>query len=241
MLYNETELFEIKNYKKNIINNYKKYDEIYFDLDLTIRMYSNDTPINNVVSNINKLKSLGIKIIFITNNLFGYNYNKKYLDKYKFKYDKLLTPIDNFNISKEDIKNGYFIRNNKLFLLKFPIINYELFDIINKTKKIYYIDDSYYNSSKHIEHSKKDIKIPFVGYFLDIIRKTYNNINFICIGKQKMNFPNIKNKNILMVGDSYQDFLFAKNHNIDFKLVSIDKKNNITNINNIIDSIINNI
>lgn len=230
------ELYQINNYKKTIkYNNYSKYDEIYFDLDKTIRMYSDSKPIGNSVEQINNLKLKNIKINFITNNLADHKINEKYLKKYKFQYNKLLSPFQNFDISKDENDHGYFIRNNKLYLIKFPTISYKLFDFIEQYKTIHYIDNHYNISSKHLKIKNKEIFLPFVGYFLDIVKSKYNDIKLVCIGKQTMKLKPTNNKNIIMVGDSYQDFIFAKNNNMHFKLITVGIT---TDINKILDNII---
>lgn len=183
------------------INGYCKYDTYYIDLDETIR--ENETSdiypgIQNALNIIHK-KS---KIIIITNNSQNHDEITKYLNNNNLPYDQLISPFKNLNISDIEFTNGWFIRNDKLYIIKFPIITQELFKYINNYKHIYIIEKSLtYNN------------IPFIGTFLNILVQQNIIVDHTIIGKDSLIIENI-NKNSIIIGDSIIDYRFAFNNNI---------------------------
>ncbi len=189
-------------------------ENIYFDIDITIRESPNkliDSRIINHINNLSKTKN----IKFITNNRDNYDIIEKYLyDNLLTVYD-LITPLkyNNIILSKNEIKNGYCLRNNNIYIFSYPIISYDLMKIINEKKEIYIIEDSDYEYGHELGHLE-NIKIPFIGCFLKLL----TNIKINYIGKNNIILEN--NNNTIMIGDSIDDFKFAYNNNMYFKQVN---------------------
>jgi histidinol-phosphate aminotransferase len=232
-------LLTIDKYMKDIydiikkINGYYKYNKLYIDLDKTIRPNYNSKPYDGIS---NKLQILNkyCEINILTNNNDNYTNIQKYLFDNNIIYNNLITPFNNYYITDNEYNNGYFIRENKFYLIKFPIINYKLFNLILKYKIIHIIEYDIYEDSLELGY-EKEIKIPFIGCFQELLKKDniYNEIEYIIIGKQNLIIEKNNNDNILMLGDSLQDLNFAINNDIYFKYIN----NNFT-LNNALDILI---
>lgn len=213
------------------INGYGNYDIIYFDIDKTIRMSYESKPIKDVVNYINNLYKTKT-INFITNNRNDYTNILNYLNYNNLKFHNLITPLMDYILTDKEQEQGYFVREKKIFILKFPDYTYNLIKLIEKYKKIYIIEDDEFESSSELGLIGDDVEIPFIGSFIKLLKQKYNiNFEIEIIGKQNLIIDNDENKNILMIGNSENDYLFAKNNNMYFnEVLMINDTNNIIDI-----------
>lgn len=183
------------------INGYYIYDTYYIDIDETIREQNKleiYPGINDALNLIHKKSN----IIMITNNVENYSNIFTYLKNNKVPFDKLISPLKDLNIIPDEYNNGWLVRNNKLYITKYPIISKELYDNITKYKHIYVIEKSFLENGE-----------PFVGQFLQLLEKNNIKFQYTIIGKESLILDNV-NKNSIMIGDSIIDYKFAKNNNI---------------------------
>jgi len=216
------------------INGYSSYDIIYLDIDKTIRKDYKSLPYEGISKKLQLLKNHS-KIKLITNSIVNYEELSKYLKDNNIYFDELITIHKKYIITNIEYKNGYFIRDNLFYLLKYPIINYDLYNFILEYKVINIIEDDIYESSLELGYDK-DIKIPFIGKFKKLIKEDiqFKDIEFKLIGKQTLEIEYDEDLNIIMIGDSEDDYKFAKKNNIYFKRIT-----EYNNLNNILMDIIN--
>jgi histidinol-phosphate aminotransferase len=109
------------------INGYSKYTTYYLDLDETLRNDKYSEVYSGIIDSLNIINK-NAQVNIITNSSENPNTIKKYLQTNNISYNELITPftfnnehkIDNIN--DYEYNNGYFIRNNKLYIIKFPNI-----------------------------------------------------------------------------------------------------------------------
>jgi histidinol-phosphate aminotransferase len=221
---------DIYNIIKNI-NSYGNYDIIYLDIDKTIRMSYELEPIKGVVNYINTLYKTKT-INFITNNRNDYTNILNYLNYNNLKFNNLITPLMNYILTDIEQEQGYFIRDKKIFILKFPDYTYNLIKLIEKYKKIYIIEDDEFESPSELGIIGDDVEIPFIESFIKLLKQKYNiDFEIEIIGKQNLIIDTDKTKNILMIGNSENDYLFAKNNDMYFsEVLMINDTNNIIDI-----------
>jgi histidinol-phosphate aminotransferase len=202
---------------KKINGYYDKYKIIYFDIDKTIRETSSSPPVKGIqllIKDLNKTKEVN----FITNNISNYCDIKNYLDKHEIYFNKLICPFVNYNITDQEYLNGYFIREDNLYLTKFPNITYELMNHIYTNKLIHIIEEDYTESSKELGISQNDINLPFIGSFQCLLDSHKIKVKYKIIGKKNLYVVN-NNDDTLVIGDSNDDLIFALNNDFYFKRI----------------------
>lgn len=183
------------------INGYYIYDTYYIDIDETIRENANSNVFPGIQNAINNIRKKS-KVIMITNSNHNYDNIVKYLEDNNINYDDLITPLKDYNMTDIEFNNGWFIRNEKIFIIKFPIISNELYGYIYKYKHIYII-----------ETSITENKLPFTGTFINILNHENIDFTYTIIGKENMLISNIT-PNSIILGDSIIDYKFAYINNI---------------------------
>ncbi len=187
------------------INGYYIYDTYYIDIDDTIRKDKNSSIYPGIVDALKIIKTrTNSKIMFITNNIDNHENIEKYLNDHNVMFDKLISPFQNYNITDLEYTNGWFIRKDKLYIIKYPLISThkDLYYYIDILKKIYIVETSILEDNN-----------PFVGYFLKELKQKNINYNLHIIGKENLLIENV-NKNSIVLGDSILDYKFAYNNNI---------------------------
>lgn len=195
------------------------FDTIFIDLDITLRDNYNSSisePLQTVISDINKHCNINI----ITDNRNNTNTIIEYLRDNNIQYNQLYTPFnDNIILSTLDISNGYKILEDSILVIKYPLITLDLMEAINRYKHIKVIEDNFYESSLEISNlTTDDIKIPFIGAFLETINNCGYNYKLTVIGKSKLQLETTLNT--IHIGDSNNDYNFAITNGIYFKKVN---------------------
>lgn len=195
------------------------FDTIFLDLDITLRENYNSCiseQLQTVIANVNKYCNVNI----ITDNRNNTSTIVEYLKDNNLQYDQLYTPFnDSIILSPTDICNGYKILEDSVLITKYPIVTLELMNSINQHKHIKIIEDSYYESSLEISNDNVgDIKIPFIGAFLETINKCDYDYQLTLIGKSRLKLETTLNT--IHIGDSDNDYNFAFVNGIYFKKVN---------------------
>ncbi len=198
---------------KKINGYYREYQTIYLDIDKTIRESGSSAPVDGVVTAINEL-SKNKKIHFVTNNISGRGAIEEYLRD--FNYVELICPFGDV-IADEEYKNGYFIREKNLYLTKFPNITYELMRFIAEHGVIHIVEEDYTESSRELGISGPDINLPFIGAFKKLLGDMGIEPQYRVIGKKNLYVTS--DTDTIVIGDSDDDFLFAKNNGFYFKRI----------------------
>jgi len=214
------------------INGYFKYNIMYIKLDKAIRKNNKSKPLLGIQYKLNMIRKK-CKINILSNDVINYNEIENYLTNNNIVFDELITPFKFYYITKNEYELGYFIRDKKFYLIKYPIINYELFILIDKYKIIHIIEDNDYIDSQELGYVNK-FNIPFIGKFIELILNDeyLSDITFNNIGIHTLYIEYNDTDEILMIGDNDNDLQFAINNNIYFKF--INKNNDLSNILNII-------
>ena len=204
--------------KLNFIKPYM-FDTIFLDLDITLRKNYHSRiseQLQIAIAEVNKHCNVNI----ITDNKNNTNTIIEYLRDNNIQYNQLYTPYnDSIILSPTDISNGYKILEDSVLIIKYPIVTLELMNSINRYKHIKIIEDSYYESSLEIcNDNEDDIKIPFIGAFLETINKCDYHYHLTVIGKGKLKLETTLNT--IHIGDSDNDYNFAFTNGIYFKKVN---------------------
>lgn len=176
------------------------YSTIVFDLDGTLRE-TTSSPLYDVET----IKKIPNDIKILTDNTAPFT--------------KIYEAVKEL-VSKEDLicpdlkEKSWYVEDNKLYILKFDC-SYELL-LKAQTHDIYVVEDNY--SEQSSEHGlNPNIELPHIGCLLKFIGRPYT-----IIGKSKklIELP----RPALVIGDSINDELFAKNNNYSFYKVDSVKK-----------------
>jgi len=192
------------------------YEMLFIDIDNTIRSDHHSEPVIGVVDSLRELSN-HYSINYITDNASNNKDLHLYFEKHNIPHHKILSAFNMMNITTYEYTQGYFIRTDKLYVTKFPNITYELMKHIKTHACVYAIENSITESS--IEQGYSDyIEIPFVGAFQSMLDTLDLEVEFIFIGKMTRIFPTTM-RHVLVIGDSPQDYVFARNNNFYFKHV----------------------
>jgi hypothetical protein len=135
--------------------------------------------------------------------------------------NQLYTPFNtngNIILSPEDVTNGYKLLDDSLLVTSYPTITLDLMEYIETYKHIKVIEESYYERSCEMtSHTDHDIKIPFVGAFLQSINQCDYQYQLTIIGKSDLAIETTLNA--IHIGDSINDYKFAQTNGIYFKHV----------------------
>ena len=216
---------DVLNIIKKINGYYNKYEVFYLDIDNTIRDSKFDSPPEELINKINYL-SKHKEVNFITNNIENSYDIENYLNNNNIDYKTLICPFKNFDISSSEYNNGYFIRGNKLYITKFPNITYELINFIYEHKLINIIEEDYEENSCELGFTGRNIRLPFIGSFQELLKRHNVDVDYNIIGKKNILINKNTNKETIVIGDSNDDFLFAIKNGFYFKHVSCKNDTN---------------
>jgi histidinol-phosphate aminotransferase len=189
------------------INAMSRYDNIYLDIDNTIRKSRTSAPLDGVAFLINALMQKS-NVIFVTNSLQSQTEIQTYLTTHRIGYTDVICPFD-FELADDAKRNGYFVRDDKLYVIKFPNITQELFDLIHRYGIVHIIEEHDTESTGELGYTP-NYEIPFIGEFRTLILRYCPNVEFKVIGKSNLLLPKKRSESSIMIGDSPDDFAFAR-------------------------------
>lgn len=196
------------------------FDTIFLDLDITLRD-NYDSPISDHLKNTLEQISKHTTINIITDNRANTNIIEQYLSDNSIPVNQLYTPFNtngNIILSLEDVANGYKLLDDSLLVTSYPTITLDLMQHIETYKHIKVVEESYYERSSELtRQATHDIKIPFVGAFLQTINQCDYKYQLTIIGKSDLSIDTTLNT--IHIGDSTNDYNFAQTNGIYFKHV----------------------
>jgi histidinol-phosphate aminotransferase len=193
---------------------------LFLDLDGTLRQNYTEKIPEKIQNVLNKLKDT-YEIKIITDNFENIEDISQHLKESNIDFN-IISPIcKKMNPNKRD----WFIYKKCVYVIKFPNISYELISAVKLFKKIKVIEMDEFINSAELGISP-NIRLPHIGKFYMLINSLVDTkLQFTLIGKQTLHV-NIKNG--IVIGDSLNDEVFAKNNEFPFyKVKSTDDTYNI--------------
>lgn len=178
---------------------------IYIDLDNTIRKTYISPVSQELISLLNKQD-----ITIVSDTWDDVEPILRSQGLYTF---KLITPLSKNNISltARERQDGYIVRDDCVYIFKFPVVSYELMQWIYKLKRVRVIETYLHEDSLLCFNLIPRIQIPYVGSFLQLLP---DDIVIEQIGKSTYQLENIQDG--IMIGDALADKQFAYNHGLTF-------------------------
>lgn len=213
-----------KEHNDNVINIIKSindwnYKTVLFDMDGTIRP-DYILPVYKCVKDNWGILNKKYNVQIVTNNTLPKKKILKYLlnNNIEIENENLYCPINEMPLvdknKNEDEDDSWFVKDNSVYLLNFPSNMHKVLVAIEKYKVVNVIENEYSTSSGEMGHYP-DIMVPYIGYFLEYVKKNMPLVSINIIGKEEWVFKNL-NSPVLMIGDTTIDERFAKNNNFDF-------------------------
>lgn len=195
--------------KPNTDHTEKKHIKtLFIDLDGTLRKNRTKKIPEKIQNTLNKLKDT-YEIKIVTDSFENTEDISQYLKENNLDFN-IISPI---NKQMNPNNRDWFIYKKCVYIISFPHISYELISAVKLFKKIKVIEmDEFINSAElGIE---PNVKLPHIGKFYMLISSLVDTkLEFAVIGKQTLY---VDTKNGIVIGDSLNDEVFARNNKLPF-------------------------